>query len=224
MKNLIAREVTRETPQLLPMNLQLFADDGGDDGNGGDDGGDGAGDEKGDVPPSFDELLASGHQSEFDRRVQKATKTALENERKKAKALLDDTLSEAEKLANMNVQQKAEYERDKALKELAEFQRKDTLISMTKTARAMLVDENISISEGLIESLVAEDAETTKTNVADFAKSFTDAVDKAVKEALKGEPPKGGKGQSKITKEDIDKIQDKGERLKAIQENQHLYD
>lgn len=223
MRNKLVKVLTETRATRIPMKLQLFADGSGDDGSGGDGGDDGK-DDGDDEPPTFDELLKNGYQSEFDRRTQKAITTALEKERKKNKALMDDTLSEAEKLKDLNAQQRAEYERDKALKELDALKRKDTLLGMTKTAREMLLEEQITVPDALIDALVTEDAETTKANVTAFAKTFTDAVDKAVKVALKGETPTGGKGSSKITKEDIDKIQDKGERLKVIQANQHLYD
>ena len=48
-------------------------------------------------------------------------------------------VSEAARLAEMNAQQKAEYERDEIKKELEELKRKDALAEMSKTARKMLL-------------------------------------------------------------------------------------
>ena len=45
--------------------------------------------------PTFDDILKNGHQSEFDRRVQKAIDTALGKAKEKWQALTDDKLSEA---------------------------------------------------------------------------------------------------------------------------------
>lgn len=223
MHNKLATLLTETRATRRPMELQLFADGDGKDGSGGD-GGDNGGDDDGDeTPPSFDDVLARGYQSEFDRRTQKAINTALEKERKKNQAMMDETLSEAERLKNLNAQERAEYERDKALKELEALKRKDTLVGMTKTAREMLAEEQITIPDALVETLVTDDADTTKSNVAAFAKTFADAVDKAVKVALKGETPAGGSGASKITKEQIFAIKDTNERLKAIEENKHLF-
>ena len=97
----------------VPMNLQLFAEGGngagtGDEGgNGGGAGGAGGSDEN--EPLSFDDFLKTGgNQAEFDRRVQKAVNTAVTNAQEKWQALTDDKLSEAEKLAKMTKEEKAQ--------------------------------------------------------------------------------------------------------------------
>ena len=109
----------------VPMNLQLFAEGGDgagvDGGNGGGSGeGEGAGGEGGtggDTPPSFDDFLKTGsNQAEFDRRVQKAVNTAVTKAQEKWQALADDKLSEAEKLAKMTKEEKAQYMQQKMIK------------------------------------------------------------------------------------------------------------
>ena len=101
-------------------NLQLFTEPGGD--GGGANGGNGAGAGPGNEPEnnggnetlSFEEFLAlEGNQAEFDRRVQKAVNTAVTNAQTKWKALTDDKLSEAEKLAQMTAEEKEKYRADK---------------------------------------------------------------------------------------------------------------
>ena len=85
-------------------SLQLFAEGDGDDGGAGDGDGDGAGagSTGADGTVTFDDFLkGEGNQAEFDRRVQKAVNTAVTNAQAKWKALTDDKLSEAEKLAQM---------------------------------------------------------------------------------------------------------------------------
>lgn len=95
----------------VPMNLQLFAEGdgaGAGEGNGGGSG-EGTGGEGGDNTPSFDDFLKTGsNQAEFDRRVQKAVNTAVTNAQEKWQALTDDKLSEAEKLAKMTKEEKAQ--------------------------------------------------------------------------------------------------------------------
>lgn len=134
-------------------------------------------------------------------------------------------VSEAKKLAEMNAQQKAEYERDQLRKELDDYKRKDSLAEMTKTARKMLSDGGVSISDDLLAMMVTTDAEQTKAAVDGFAKMFKDAVEAAVKERLKGEPPKrgAGGGAAPMTKEQINEIKDPELRQKKILENRHLY-
>ena len=99
-------------------------------------------------------------------------------------------VAEAAKLAEMNAQQKAEYERDKIQKELDEYKRKDALAEMSKTARKMLSDEGVNVPDELLSRLVTTDAAETKTAVDSFTKLFKAAVDDAVKEKARGTTPK----------------------------------
>lgn len=133
-------------------------------------------------------------------------------------------VDEAQKLATMNAQQKAEYERDKLQKELDEYKRKDSLAEMSKTARKILTDDGISVSDELLAMLVTTDAEKTKAAVDDFKTAFKDAVEAAVKERLKGEPPrKGTGGAPSMTKEAIMAIKDPELRQQKMLENKHLF-
>ena len=189
--------------------LQLFTE--GDDGGTGDGNGDGSGAEGGNNEPmSFDDFLSQeGNQAEFDRRVNKAIKTAVTKSEEKWKALTDDKLTEAEKLAKMTKEEKAEYRAKKAEKELEELKKMNARTELAKTARKMLADEDINIPDELLGNLVADDADGTKTAVESFAKMYKEAVQAAVKEAIKGKPPKAGTGGGNtITKEQIMDIKD----------------
>ena len=121
----------------------------------------------------------------------------------------------------MNATQKAEYERDQLQKQLDEYKRKDSLAEMTKTARSMLSESGISVSDGVLAMLVNTDAEQTKAAVDGFAK---DAVEEAVKERLKGRTPKVGTNSSKpMTKAEIMAIRDPELRQKMMLENRELF-
>ena len=136
----------------------------------------------------------------------------------------DKAVSEAKKLAAMNATQKAEYERDQLQKQLDEYKRKDSLSEMTKTARSMLSESGISVSDGVLSMLVNTDAEQTKAAVDGFAKAFKDAVEEAVKERLKGRTPKVGTNSSKpMTKAEIMAIRDPELRQKMMLENRELF-
>lgn len=134
-------------------------------------------------------------------------------------------VDEAQKLAAMNATQKAEYERDKLQKELDEYKHKDALAEMSKTARKMLTDEGISVSDELLSLLVTTDAEKTKAAVDGFKKAFKDAVDEAVKERVKGKAPTTGTGggTTSMTKEAIMAIKDPELRQQKMLENKHLF-
>lgn len=133
-------------------------------------------------------------------------------------------VDEAQKLATMNAQQKAEYERDQLQKQLDEYKRKDSLAEMSKTARKMLADDGISVSDDVLALLVTTDAEKTKAAVDGFKTAFKDAVEAAVKERLKGEPPRKGSGSpTGMTKEAIMAIKDPELRQQKMLENKHLF-
>lgn len=134
-------------------------------------------------------------------------------------------VDEAAKLAKMDAQQKAEYERDELKKQLDEFKRKDSLAEMTKTARKMLSDKGVTVNDDVLAMLVNTNAEETKAAVDAFATAFSAAVEAAVKERLKGNPPKKGSGGGvvAVTKEQIMAIKDPEERQKMMLEHRDLF-
>lgn len=136
----------------------------------------------------------------------------------------DKEIGEAQKLATMNATQKAEYERDQLQKELNELKKANSIAEMSKTARKMLAESDITITDELLSLMVSTDAEETKSAVDSFAKLFKEAVESAVKEKLKGEPPrKGTSGAVAMTKEQIMAIKDPELRQKKMLENKSLF-
>lgn len=130
--------------------------------------------------------------------------------------------SEAERLGKMTAEEKAS-ERIKALEDkLAAAERKEARAAMTKEARSILHAANINVSDELIANLVADDAESTQASVKSFISLFKAEVEKAVKEAYKGETPKKG-GAPSLTAEQIMKIENPRERQRLIRENLHLF-
>lgn len=216
------------------MNLQLFAEgegagsgSSGDGAGAGEGSGTGSGDggAGGNGSLSFDDFLKQeGNQAEFNLRVQKAIDTAVSNAQKKWKDLHDDKLSEAEKLAKMTNEEKAAYRMSQMEKELNAFKEKDTLAEMSKTARKMLSEEDITIPDELLAHLVSTDAEDTKNTVQAFAKLFKDAVQEAIKTKYKGNPPKKGTGgKGSMTKDQIMAVKNPTERQKLIAEHMELF-
>lgn len=140
---------------------------------------------------------------------------------KKQQAKVD----EATKLAEMNAQEKAEYKASQLEAELNKLKEKDTLAEMSKTARKMLSEEDINIPDELLAHLVSTDAEDTKQAVQAFAKLFKDAVQDAVKDKLKGNPPKRGTGgKGTVTREQILAIKNPSERQRMIAEHMDLFE
>ena len=173
---------------------------------------------------SFDDFLKDPkNKSEFDRRVQEYIKNAVANAQKKWEAVTDDRVSEAEKLTQMTKEEKAEYKAAKLERELNELKRQNALNEMTRVARKMLAEEELNIPDDIISNLVSEDAEKTNEAVEAFAKSFKEAVQAGVKEALKGSAPRASQNNSGITKEQILNVKDRAERQKLMAENPELF-
>ena len=184
----------------VPMNLQLFAEGGdgaGADGGNGGGSGEGAGGEGGaggDTPPSFDDFLKTGgNQAEFDRRVQKAVNTAVTKAQEKWQALADDKLSEAEKLAKMTKEEKAQYMQQKREKELTDREAAITRKELMAEAKNTLASDGLP--QELAEVLNYSDADTCKKSMEKVKEVFQRAVETAVEEKLKGgKPPKKAPG------------------------------
>lgn len=200
----------------LPMNLQYFADGGEPGGNNGGENGGAAGETM-----SFDDFLRNGNQAEFDRRVQKAVTTAVANAQDKWNLLMDDKVSEAEKLAKMNAEEKRTYLQRKKEKELVTREADITRRELVAEAKNTLAEKGLPVS--LSDILNYADADTCRTSIDTLEKAFRTAVEAAVKEKIKGsEPPKKPEGNNTVTKEQYAKM-GYSERLKLKNENPELY-
>lgn len=177
--------------KIFPMTLQLFAEGDGDGAGGGNVSGAGAsGEGTNNEPLSFDGFLAQeGNQAEFDRRVQKAIDTAVSNAQQKWQALTDDKLSEAERLAKMNKEEKAAFMQQKKEKELSDRESAVARKELMAEAKNTLAEKKLPA--GLAEVLNYTNAESCNKSIDAVEKAFQAAVEAAVQERLKGgEPPK----------------------------------
>lgn len=132
-------------------------------------------------------------------------------------------VSEAERLSKMTTEEKAAEKLKNLEDRIAAYEKAEARNAMTKQARGMLQDKNINVSDELLANLIAEDAEGTKAAVESFINLFNAAVEKAVKDKVKGEPPKAGAPSSGITKEQIMNITNRAERQQKIRENIELF-
>ena len=177
----------RTEPMYQKMNLQLFAEPASDPAPtpepepkpepGSDP-----------APQSFDDVLKNkDYQAEFDRRVQKGIDTALAKAQEKWQALTDDKLSEAEKLAKMTKEEKAQYLAQKQEKALAAREADITKRELMAEAKNTLAEKKLPV--GLAEVLNYADAESCSKSIEAVEKAFQEAVQDAVEEKLKGGTP-----------------------------------
>ena len=169
---------------LLKMNLQLLAEDTGA----------GAGTEP--TPPEDGkegktytaEELQKLIQSESDKRVTQAMKTAEQKWQKEYDKKLEDEKSEAEKLAKMSAEERAKAEFEKEKKkfddERAKFNRDRLELETAKELGKQGLDVEFS------SFLMGENAESTNENIKLFNEKFDSAVENAATERLKGKTPK----------------------------------
>ncbi len=213
----------------LPFNLQFFADGGdgagaeGGDGSGTKPDGDGTNtDGDGEKPKTLDDLLKDGtYQAEFDRRMQKGIETALEKQRSKYEALMNDKLSEAEKLAKMTKEEKAEYQSRKREKELADREALITRRELMAEAKNTLAEKKMPVK--LAELLVYTDADACKKSMEALETAWQEAVESGVQDRLKGgEPMKKAQTNQAVTKEQFAKM-GYMERLDLKTKNPELY-
>lgn len=154
---------------------------------------------------TFDDILSDkAYQSEFDKRVAKALETAKSKWQTEYDAKIEDAKTEAQKLAKMNADQKAEYEQQKKLDELTKREKDINARELKAQAYETLAEKNLP--KELIETLNFTDADSCNTSIEAVEKAFQTAVEKAVNEKLRGgNPPKGTTNNSSSLQEQIAK-------------------
>ena len=201
--------------------LQLFADEGADGGNGQDgaddnDKGDNGADKKKKSADTDTKNTPKYSDADLDEILNRKVAEIASKYEKKA--------DEAKKLAQMNAQEKAEYENKQLKEELDELKRQNAVSKLTDEARKMLTEAQIkNVPDDLLSVLVCSDAEATKKAVDSFAAMFKEAVQAAVVEKLKGGTPKTGGSSGSVTREQIMKVKNKAERQALIRDNMDLF-
>lgn len=154
--------------------------------------GEGMGTQPGTEPrKSFDDILNDkDYQSEFDRRVGKAIETAKSKWDEDYNQRLENKIAEANKLAKMNAEEKAKFEKEKAEKELQNRIADVTKRELKAEAREQLVSDGLPAE--LAEVLLYTDADSCKASMEAVKSAFNSAVTAAVNSKLKGSIPKTG--------------------------------
>ena len=200
--------------KLLKLNLQFFSTD---DAGGGDTTPPTDNEQTPPVdetkPPTDDKTFT---QAEMDKIITERVKR-LEKDKQEA-------IDEAKKLAGMNESEKQKHELEKLLEENESLKLEKNRYSLGREATKMLNDAGITADDELLEFVVKADADATKQAVQSFSALVASKVDDAVKEKLKGTPPKVNNQQGTgVIRESINAMKDSVARIKAIQDNPHLF-
>ncbi len=137
----------------------------------------------------FDKKL----QSESDRRVQEALKTAQTKWEKDLEGKLQEVRTEAERLATLTAEEKKAEEDKLRAEELARKDKELTYRELQLEAVAELNKRKLPV--GFAKMLLGETAEDTLKKITTFEKEFTEAVDAEVSAKLKGRTLEKGGGE-----------------------------
>ena len=179
------------------------------------DGGNGGGDSTQTEPPkkTFDEVLQDKeYQAEFDRRIQKGINTALAKEREHLEALYNDKLTEQERLAKMNEEEKANFARQKREDELSKREAEINLRELKAEAKGMLSDKNLPMA--FADHLNYSNADTLKASIDAFGDMWQKEIQNGVDERLKSVDTSLKDSRTEGVDEEIDPIQAKINKYK----------
>ena len=116
------------------------------------------------------------------------------------KAARDEAVAEALKVAGMDADSKAAYEKQQEEKKLAEREADIALRELKADARELLAEKEVPAE--FLDMLVGKDMEATRGNVEAFKKQFDAAVQAQVEKRLAGKTPSGGSGASAASEDD----------------------
>lgn len=211
-------EPTMFEKQLMPMYLQFFAEPGDND-----------------TPPAeestpefdaenlTDEQLAA-IKKKFGFKDDDDVDSIIKGRKLKWQKEQEAKQKEAERLANMNENEKAKHEKQKLLDRISELEKKDNMTAMSKEASKMLSEASITADDEILDFVVKETAEETKGAVTKFISLVDKTAEAKTKQALTGKSPQVNLTPGKqLTKKEIMEIKNPAERQKAIKENIHLF-
>lgn len=142
----------------------------------------------------------------------------------RATAKAEEKREEAARLAEMNAQQRTEYELDKLKKERDELMAEKQRYNLAREASKMLQSKGLTASDEILNVIVKDTAEDTQSAVNGFVEMVQAEAEKLTKQRYSGKPPKKLNSSGKAyTKEEIMDIEDSQKRQKLIAENLHLF-
>lgn len=187
----------------LKMDLQFFAegesgegDQGGASTNSEGQGEDGSDDGEGEDGEQGGKTFSRGEVAKMIAAETHKAVSAAEEKWRNEKA-------EADKLAEMNDKDKADYERQKLEEKIAEFERKENLSKMSEQASEMLSDKGATPTKEILSLVVSDDAETTSTNVKTYLAALElerEAIKADYEKRLGGKVPLDGTGAPSLSR------------------------
>ncbi|MFD3260847.1 DUF4355 domain-containing protein [Paenibacillus lentus] len=180
---------------LLPLNLQLFAADEGNEAGGtdADAGAEPGKDDAAETAITPEQLAAAREEARNEARAEYEKELA---------SKLEESRTEAEKLAKMTAEEKAKFEFDKRLAQLEEKEK--ALASRELQAEAVKTLADKGLPSKVLDFVIADNAENTSKRIESFKTVFDEAVQAAVEQRLQGKTPHAGSGsRTKSSEEQV---------------------
>ena len=132
--------------------------------------------------------------------------------------------AEAEKVRKMNVEQKAEYEKQKQADRIAELEAQLNRRDLEREASSILAEKGIQATADVLDFVVRSNAEETFEAINSFNTLVEQVADLKVSEMLKGKTPSRIETTSQgLTQADFDKMT-VSQRSDLFNTNRELYD
>lgn len=183
--------------KIMKLNIQMFAEENPDGQGEEQNEGIKTTDDGNNKVPTFTELLKNPeYQREFDKLVNKSLETAKGNWQKDYDAKLEAEKTEAQKLAKMDAEQKAQYELEKEKKLREEAEGKLNAMELYKTASNIATEKELPIGYLDLIDFTKETADTVSAKLDKIAELRAKDLDAYLKDKLKEPSPKQKQKQS----------------------------
>lgn len=142
---------------------------------------------------TFDEILEDKiYQSEYDRRLRKASETAVENAKKKWEEEQKIKMAEADKLAKMDEEQKKSYELEQANNRALAAESKLNAYELQIEAIRQAGEKGVDLELMQTLDYTKETAESISKKIEIFERSMRKTHEKAIEEYSKEPTPQTG--------------------------------
>ncbi|MDR1263702.1 MAG: DUF4355 domain-containing protein [Oscillospiraceae bacterium] len=140
----------------------------------------------------FEGLLNANkeYRAEYDRRISKSLSTTKANWETDAASRIEAARTEAEKLAHMSAEKRAEHEREQREADYTKRLKDLTLRELKAQAAGELTQRGLP--QKLLGALDYTDADRCKASMDEVEAAFRESVEAGVKERLRGSAPKAG--------------------------------
>ena len=207
------------TNELLPINLQFFAEDaaeGADEGSVSTDGDDKSEPDEGEPSKSYEDALSEIAAAKAEAKKLKAERDAALKKSGEISKQLRAKMSEDELKAEQDAQAKEEYEAH--VKELEQYKAENEALKRYRLQ---------GMTDDLATKAAKAEIEGDMDALADVQKQHTQSLIKAKEAEWKASRPRvnvGDDEDSSMTKEEILAIQDRDERTRMIAKHLSLFD